>query len=179
MYYVSISYNGGVSSVILIVYFDRSMIKLFYHWSVYLTQEYFIGLEFIIKDLPSVLILIIADRMLNDSLCYSYKYNWFVCRFIDKLYILFWTFLINLLLHEIFWITLNDYEIQPKVNVGELYLLMIMCEGEWADATVTLWVCVELGEIMWPPHFHHTIVTSQHQILPIPAHCHSLRRTKS
>jgi len=26
--------------------------------------------------------------------------------------------------------TLNDYEIQPKVNVGELHLLMIMCEGE-------------------------------------------------
>jgi len=29
---------------------------------------------FIIDDLPSVLILIIADQILNDSLCCSYKY---------------------------------------------------------------------------------------------------------
>jgi len=29
------------------------------------------GLDFIIKDLPSVLILIIADQMLNDSQCCS------------------------------------------------------------------------------------------------------------
>ena len=33
------------------------------------------GLDFIIRDLPSVLILIIADQILNDSLCCSYKYN--------------------------------------------------------------------------------------------------------
>jgi len=29
------------------------------------------GLDFIIKDLPSVLILIIADQILNDSRCCS------------------------------------------------------------------------------------------------------------
>jgi len=40
------------------------------------------GPNFIIEDLPSVLILIIADQMLNDSLCCSNKYNWCVCRFI-------------------------------------------------------------------------------------------------
>jgi len=33
---------------------------------------------YIIKDLPSVLILIIADNFLNDSLCCSYKYEWCV-----------------------------------------------------------------------------------------------------
>jgi len=33
------------------------------------------GTNFIIKDLPSVLILIIADQRLNDSLCWSDKYN--------------------------------------------------------------------------------------------------------
>jgi len=27
-------------------------------------------------DLPSVLILVIADQILNDSLCCSNKYNW-------------------------------------------------------------------------------------------------------
>ena len=54
------------------------------------------GLDFIIKDLPSVLILIIAYQTLNDSLCCSNKYNWCVCRFIGKQYILLLTFLINL-----------------------------------------------------------------------------------
>jgi len=39
------------------------------------------GPNFITKDLPSVLILIIADQLLN-SLCYSNKYNWCLCRFI-------------------------------------------------------------------------------------------------
>jgi len=33
------------------------------------------GPNFIIKDLPSVLILMIADQILNDSLCWSNKYN--------------------------------------------------------------------------------------------------------
>jgi len=33
-------------------------------------------------DLPSMLILIIADQILNDSLCCSYKYNWCLCRVI-------------------------------------------------------------------------------------------------
>jgi len=37
-----------------------------------------------IKNL-SVLIQIIADQILNDSLCCSYKYNWCLCRFIFKL----------------------------------------------------------------------------------------------
>jgi len=33
------------------------------------------GPNFIIKDLTSVLILIIADQILNESLCCSNKYN--------------------------------------------------------------------------------------------------------
>jgi len=33
-------------------------------------------------DLPSVLILTIANQISNDSLCYSNKYYWFLCRFI-------------------------------------------------------------------------------------------------
>ena len=33
------------------------------------------GLDFMIKDLASVLILIIADQTLNDSLWCSHKYN--------------------------------------------------------------------------------------------------------
>jgi len=54
------------------------------------------GPDFIIKDLPSVLIQIIADQLLNDSLCCSNKYNWCLCRFIGKLYILLQTILIKL-----------------------------------------------------------------------------------
>jgi len=46
------------------------------------------GPDFIIKDLPSVLILLIADQHLNDSLCCSNKYNWCLCRSIGKLYIM-------------------------------------------------------------------------------------------
>jgi len=38
-------------------------------------------LNIIIKFLPSMLILIIADQILNDSLCCSNKYNWCLCRF--------------------------------------------------------------------------------------------------
>ena len=33
-------------------------------------------LNFIIKDFLSVLVLIITDKMLNDSLCCSYQCNW-------------------------------------------------------------------------------------------------------
>ena len=33
------------------------------------------GLKFIITDLPSVLILIVADQIINDSLCGSNEYN--------------------------------------------------------------------------------------------------------
>jgi len=40
------------------------------------------GPNFVITDLPSVLILIIADQIWNDSLCCSNKYNWYLCRFI-------------------------------------------------------------------------------------------------
>jgi len=32
-------------------------------------------IDFIIKDLPSVLIFVIADPYLDHSLCCSYKYN--------------------------------------------------------------------------------------------------------
>jgi len=35
-------------------------------------------LGFIIKDLPSLLILVLSAQMLNDSLCCSYKYKWIV-----------------------------------------------------------------------------------------------------
>jgi len=62
------------------------------------------GLDVIINDLLSVLILIIADQIVNDLLCCSYKYNWCLCRFI---YILLLTFLLNvsgicIILHVIF-----------------------------------------------------------------------------
>jgi len=40
------------------------------------------GLDVIINDLLSVLILIIADQIVNDLLWCSYKYNWCLCRFI-------------------------------------------------------------------------------------------------
>ena len=44
--------------------------------------------NFIIEDLPSVLILIISDQILNYSRCCSNKYNGCLCRFIGKLYVL-------------------------------------------------------------------------------------------
>ena len=78
--------------------------------------------NFTIKDLPSVLIIIISDQILNDSLCCLNKYNWCLCRFIGKLYILLWTLLeilsvISIFVHEVFWIKLivgvNNYEIRP------------------------------------------------------------------
>ena len=64
------------------------------------------GLDFIIKNLPSVLIQIIVDQSLNDSLCCPYAYNWYLCTLIGKLYFLLLTLLMNLseILHEIFWI---------------------------------------------------------------------------
>ena len=60
------------------------------------------GPNSIIIDLPSVLILIIADQLLNNSLCCSNKYK------IDKLSILLSTILIKLfekciILQEINW----------------------------------------------------------------------------
>jgi len=42
------------------------------------------GLNFIIKNLHSALILIIADQNLNDSLC-SNNYIWCLCRCMCKL----------------------------------------------------------------------------------------------
>jgi len=43
------------------------------------------GGDLIITDSPSVLILISVDHILNDSLCCSNKYNWYLCRVICKL----------------------------------------------------------------------------------------------
>jgi len=40
-----------------------------------LTDDQRLGLDFIIKDLPSEFNLIIDDHIVNDSLCCSYKYN--------------------------------------------------------------------------------------------------------
>ena len=42
------------------------------------------GVDYIFKDLPPVLILIVADQILNESKCCSNKYNWCLCRFIAK-----------------------------------------------------------------------------------------------
>jgi len=66
-----------------------------------------------------VLILIVADQILNDSLCCSYTYNLSLCRLLGKLDILLLIFLINLsnkkqkqlseksiILHQTFWIKL-------------------------------------------------------------------------
>ena len=60
----------------------------------------------------SFISLIIADQILNDLLCCSYKYNLCLCRSIGQLYILLITFLINFsdickVLHETFWIKLK------------------------------------------------------------------------
>ena len=81
------------------------------------------GPNFIIKDLPSVLILIIADQILNDSLCCSNTYNWCLCRFMGKLYILLLTFLITLfeiciILHEIYWIKSKSDKSIMKLGPG-------------------------------------------------------------
>ena len=45
------------------------------HWSYneQLHTNWYIGLDSITKDLPSVLILIIADQILNDSHCCCYQ----------------------------------------------------------------------------------------------------------
>ena len=68
------------------------------------------GPTIITKDLPSLLILIIADQMLIDSLSCSNKSNWCSCRFIGKLCILLLVFLIICLKHVYIclnWIGLN------------------------------------------------------------------------
>jgi len=51
-------------------------------WPIWRSLDSWCGPNFIIKDLPSVLILIIPVQILNDSLCCSNKYNWCLCRFI-------------------------------------------------------------------------------------------------
>ena len=82
-------------------------------------------LDFIIEDLPSVLILIISKQVLNESLCRSYKFNWCVCRCIGKLWILTVTFLINLseiciIMHTLFWIKFKPVQRlwNPFLNTG-------------------------------------------------------------
>ena len=77
-----------------------------------MSSLYALGPNFIIKDLPEVLILIIADHISIDSLCISYKYNRCLCKFIGELYTHFLTFLVHLseicvLLHAIFRIKLR------------------------------------------------------------------------
>ena len=70
------------------------------------------GLNFIIKDLLSVLIFILSDHISNDSLNCANKYNCCLCIFLGKLFILVLKFLIDLSetcihLLDIFWIKLK------------------------------------------------------------------------
>ena len=89
------------------------------------------GPNFIIKDLPSVVILKITDNGLKHSLCCFNKYNWCLCTCISKLYILLLTCLINLsetciILPELFWIKhagFQCYEVRPRSStIGQFYL---------------------------------------------------------
>ena len=94
------------------------------------------GPNFIIKDLFLVLILIIANQISNDSLCCFNKYNFCLCRFIGKLYILFLTFLINLskiciISHERVWIKLKPDYIIMKLGPEH----MLSCHKEWYSKT--------------------------------------------
>ena len=78
-----------------------------------MSSLYALGPNFIIKDLPEVLILIFADHISIDSLCISYKYNRCLCKFIGGLYTQFLTLLmllseIYVLLLAIFWINLRQ-----------------------------------------------------------------------
>ena len=61
------------------------------------------GMDFIIKNLHSVFILIITDHSLKDSSYTCKQLLLYKCRFIGKLYVLLLTFLINvrILVHEI------------------------------------------------------------------------------
>ena len=47
---------------------------------IYICLSSYTGPNFIINDLPSMLILIIADQISYNSLCCSNKYNCFLCR---------------------------------------------------------------------------------------------------
>ena len=119
------------------------------------TEANWTGLDFIIKDLPSVLILrITANQILINLLCCSYKYNWCLCRFINKLYILLWTLLeilsvISIFVHKVFWIKLivgfNNYEIRPW-SVSLLFFsvrLFRFC--------VVIWFFHPRHNGQWPP----------------------------
>ena len=102
------------------------------------------GPNFIIKDLPSVVILIITDNGLKHSLCCFNKYNWCLCTCISKLYILLLTCLINLsetciIKPELFWIKHKlDFsvmklgpEVLPLVSfiyLGEISVLSLFME---------------------------------------------------
>ena len=74
------------------------------------------------SGLDPLLILIIAHLMFNDSLCCSYKYNWCLCRFKGKLYILRLTFIIKkrffIILHELFGIKFKPDLIIMKFSPG-------------------------------------------------------------
>ena len=102
------------------------------------------GPNFIIKDLPSVVILKITGHGLKHSLCCFNKYNWCLCTCISKLYILLLTCLINLsetciILPELFWIKHKlDFsvmklgpEVLPLVSfiyLGEISVLSLFME---------------------------------------------------
>ena len=120
------------------------------------TEANWTGLDFIIKDLPSVLILrITANQILINLLCCSYKYNWCLCRFIGKLYILLWTLLeilsvISIFVHKVFWIKLivgfNNYEIRPWSVSLLFFLVFYFCRF-----CVVIWFFHPRQNGQWPP----------------------------
>ena len=88
------------------------VIRIIYVWTITKHKYMYPGLDFIIKDLPSVLILIIADQRLNESRCCCNKFQGCQCRYIDKQYILLLLLLkylseIYVSVHEVCWIKLN------------------------------------------------------------------------
>ena len=108
MTYLSKTYNRNVVNLVYDIFkaYNRNVVNLVYDIFkaynrnvvnlVYDIFKAIPGPNFIIKDLPSVLILIITDNILNDLLCCSNKYNRRLCRIIGKLYILLLAFLMNL-----------------------------------------------------------------------------------
>ena len=92
----------------------------------------------------------LSDYILNDYLCFSYKYHWCFCRYIDKQNILLLTLLINLseiciIVHDFFWIRLkpdwNDYPVSSagrNVNVFERSWEQIFTERTIAYTSSTL-----------------------------------------
>ena len=115
--------------------------------------------DFIIKDLPSMLILIVAYQIINDSLCCPSKYNWCLCSFIGELYILHLTILINLsaiyiILHNILCIKLNR----------SYYMIMKTSSGHSTHASVLIKVfgCRVSGnfDIYWVFSFNFLTIPS-------------------